>query len=72
MLLEKLGIPKESDYEEAVNLDKDVDIRIIVYDSDSGGIVDDVLFTYELDDTQGNPQIIITGFESLSCKTAVP
>ena len=66
MLLEKLGIPKESAYEDAVNLDKDVDIRIIVYDPDSGGIVDDVLFTYELDDTQGNPQIIIMGFERIN------
>lgn len=66
MLLEKLGIPKESAYEDAVNLDKDVDIRIIVYDPDSGGIVDDVLFTYELDDTQGNPQIIIIGFERIN------
>ena len=65
-LLEQLGMTKESGCEEVVNLDENADIRIVVSDSDSGGIVDDVLFTYELNDTQGTPQIIITGFERLN------
>lgn len=66
VLLEQLGMTKESGCEEVVDSDENADIRIVVSDSDSGEIVDDVLFTYELNDTQGTPQIIITGFERLN------
>lgn len=64
-LLEKLGVPKASDYEEYI-IGEESYIWIEIYDPDSGAVVDKVLFTYELYDAQGEPQVKVTNFDRMN------